>query len=180
MLMYPPATWLLDNPLRLAGIFLIAFGVAFTSFCLTKTRERTQPISDKFLVRSLIRHPMSRSGEPVNPSRTISFSIGGEGRVFGTIESSDETPLKLGVTRQTISSSDVTVFDHFIYTAKGSFDFRGLRQGDYEMTIQSTDQKPRQAQIDCTVSDKTKPYEKYLALSVAIITSGVVVLMKGF
>jgi hypothetical protein len=172
-------TWFTDSPLRLIGVFVISFGVVLTSFCLAKGHEKTKRFTETLLIRSLIRSPTTQTGEPANPSRTASFAISGEGHVFGNVESSDGTILRLDVRRQTPSAKDVVVLEHSVDTAKGPFDFVGLRQGDYQITIEGIDQIPRKAKIECTIVDKTKPYEKYLALSVAIITSGVVVLMKG-
>jgi hypothetical protein len=170
--------WLFDNPLRAIGVLIIAFGLVLTWFCLKKKHEKTKAINLEFVVRSIIHHPMTVNGEPANPTRSISFPIDGRGRVSGTIESLDGTQVRLDVRRQTVSAKDMVVLEHSANIVKGPFDFSRLQAGDYELTIES-DKGQHKVKIDCIISDETKPYEKYLTLAVAIVTSGVVILMKG-
>lgn len=54
-----------------------------------------------------------------------------------------------------------------------------LPKGHYEITISSTDTKPREVNLHCKIAEMHKPFEKYASISIAMATVGVVVLMRG-
>lgn len=170
---------LFANPFRAVSIILLVTGVISTCLCFRKRHEPPRHIREDLLIKSAERTIETMSGEPANPTRMISFGVRGKGRVVGTVESLDGTSVKLSVRRQYLRAQDLVVPESSANLIKGPFDFSSLRAGDYQITVEGSDRNIHKARIDFTITDETTPYEKYLPLAVAILTSGVVVLIRS-
>jgi hypothetical protein len=129
-------------------------------------------------IKSAFRRIETITGEPGFPSRALSFEIFDNGDISGTVESLSSDEIKIGIRPRTSPGGDLSVLLYGNICLKDSFRIK-LPKGQYEITISSTDTKPRKAKLQCKITDTRKPLEKYISISIPMVTIGVVVLMRG-
>lgn len=165
--------------LRVIGSMLIGLGIALTILFLFYRKSNMKEISyGRLPVKSAERTIETVTGEPGFPSRALSFELIGGGDISGTIESLSSDEIKVGIRPRAFRGGDLSVLLYGKTCLKNSFRVP-LSKGQYEITISSTDTRAREANLQCKIRDMNKPLEKYIPISIPIVTIGVVVLMRG-
>jgi hypothetical protein len=165
--------------LKIVGLTLTGLGIALTALFMSYKKLDEKPIAIETLpIKSAFRRIETITGEPGFPSRSLSFEISRSGDISGTVESLSSDEIKLGIRPRTFPGGDLSVLLYGKICLKDSFRIH-LPKGQYEITVSSTDTKPRDVNLQCKITDTSKPLEKYISISIPMVTIGVVVLMRG-
>lgn len=163
----------------MAGLTLVGLGATLTILFLYYRRSIMKEISfERLPVKSAQRTIVTVTGEPGFPSRSISFELFGSGDISGTVESMSSDEIKVGIRPSVFPGGDLLVLIYGKTCLKDSFRIP-LSKGQYEITVSSTDTKAREVNLQCKIRDMHKPLEKYISISIPMVTIGVVVLMRG-